>query len=192
MDMDLLLAGHHYTEMPATYVIFICDFDPFGQKKYCYTVTKTFREASGYAVDDGSYTIFLSTAGCNSESEKSELIKFLDFVGSGRISDDDFVIRLRNAVEAVKSDREIGGRYMLFEELLDRERAEARAEGKAEGLHNSIISVLSLRGMISDDITSEVSSITEIDSLETMLAMAVNATGSEEFMPAIRDIKQLS
>ena len=34
MDMELLLKGHGYEELPDNFVIFICDFDPFGGKKY--------------------------------------------------------------------------------------------------------------------------------------------------------------
>ena len=39
MDMEMLLTGEDYTELPNTYVIFICDFDPFGKDKYRYTVS---------------------------------------------------------------------------------------------------------------------------------------------------------
>ena len=41
MDMELLLAGTDYTGLPDTYVIFICDFDPFGRQRYIYTPLKT-------------------------------------------------------------------------------------------------------------------------------------------------------
>ena len=34
MDMEMLLSGSEYEELPNTYVIFICDFDPFGEEKY--------------------------------------------------------------------------------------------------------------------------------------------------------------
>lgn len=31
IDMDLLTVGKEYAKLPDTYIIFICDFDPFGQ-----------------------------------------------------------------------------------------------------------------------------------------------------------------
>ena len=37
MDMEMLLSGSEYAELPNSYVIFICDFDPFGEGKYRYT-----------------------------------------------------------------------------------------------------------------------------------------------------------
>ncbi len=39
MDMELLLSGEDYSELPNTYVIFICDFDPFGEEKYRYVLS---------------------------------------------------------------------------------------------------------------------------------------------------------
>ena len=35
--MDIISTGTDYKELPDTYVIFICDFDPFGFGKYKYT-----------------------------------------------------------------------------------------------------------------------------------------------------------
>ncbi len=44
LDMELLKKGAEYNELPHTYVIFICDFDPFGAKKYCYTYESCCKE----------------------------------------------------------------------------------------------------------------------------------------------------
>lgn len=41
IDMELLLKGSNYDELPNTYVIFICDFDPFGQKSIVILFTIT-------------------------------------------------------------------------------------------------------------------------------------------------------
>lgn len=37
IDMELLLSGEEYEKLSDSYEIFVCDFDPFGAKKYCYT-----------------------------------------------------------------------------------------------------------------------------------------------------------
>ena len=44
MDMELLLSGHDYDELPDTYVIFICDYDPLKQGKFVYTIKNKCRE----------------------------------------------------------------------------------------------------------------------------------------------------
>ena len=36
IDMELLATGQKYEKLSNSYVIFICDFDPFGKRKYCY------------------------------------------------------------------------------------------------------------------------------------------------------------
>ena len=45
MDMELLLSGEDYSELPNTYVIFICDFDPFGEEKYRYVFEMQCKES---------------------------------------------------------------------------------------------------------------------------------------------------
>ncbi len=62
------------------------------------------------------------------------LISTLEFVGTPlRDSDkdfqDDFIRKLQESIREVKSSREMGARYMTFEEYLKEEREEAREEG---------------------------------------------------------------
>ncbi len=80
IDMDLLLSGSDYRELPDTYVIFICDFDPFGFGKYLYSFYTACREEDSLAFNDGLYTIFLSTAGKNESEVPEALVSFLKFV----------------------------------------------------------------------------------------------------------------
>ena len=70
-------------------------------------------------------------------------MKFLKYVGaeleeSNEDYSDEFVKRLQKSVEKIKFDREMGRRYMLFEELMKEEYNAGKAEGlelgKAEGL----------------------------------------------------------
>ncbi len=50
MDMEMLLSGSEYEELPKSYVIFICDFDPFGGRKYKYTFEKECKETSNVVI----------------------------------------------------------------------------------------------------------------------------------------------
>ena len=47
--------------------------------------------------------------------------------------EDEFVKRLQKTVKEVKVSREMGARYMTFQELLNDERAAGREEGREEG-----------------------------------------------------------
>ena len=138
IDMELLLSGLPYAELPDTYVIFVCDFDPFGLKKYRYTMKKVCKEEPEFLMEDGAHTIFLSTKGKNEEEVPEELINFLKYVEaplseSERDFEDEFVSRLQKAVKEVKVSREMGARYMTFQELLNDERRAGIEEGKKEG-----------------------------------------------------------
>ena len=104
MDMDVLLSGESYETLPDTYVIFVCDFDPFGKKKYRYRFEMTCEETED-KLKDGTYTIFLSTKGENREEVSEELVRFLEYVGdpgSGACSGDTFVSSLESQIAAIK------------------------------------------------------------------------------------------
>ena len=137
IDMEVLLTGVSYEELPDTYVIFICDFDPFGMGKYRYTKKTICEEVPELKLDDGSHTIFLSTQGTNEHEVPEELVKFLKFVGakpsdSEKDFNDAFVARLQKSIKEVKASREMGARYMTFQELLKDEHAEGKEEGRVE------------------------------------------------------------
>lgn len=68
--------------MPDSYIIFICDFDPFKGGKYQYTAETRLKELPEVQYDDGSHTIFLSTKRKNNLEVPKELAAFLRFAGS--------------------------------------------------------------------------------------------------------------
>ena len=90
-------------------------------------------------MDDGAHTIFLSTVGTNEDEVSPDLVRFLKYVGtplsdSEKDFDDAFIQRIQSAVKEVKASREMGARYMTFQELLNDEREAGRKEGHAAGL----------------------------------------------------------
>lgn len=138
IDMELLGTGIDYEELPESYVIFICDYDPIGLKKYKYTRHQGIKEDSNYIYDDGSHTVFLSTAGENDDEVSQDLVNFLKYVGaeleeSQKDYHDEFVEQLQQSVKKIKFDREMGRRYMLLEELMKDEYKAGKEEGLAEG-----------------------------------------------------------
>lgn len=135
MDMELLLTGEDYTLLPASYVIFICDFDPFDKKKYRYIFQNVCRE-TGLSMADGSTTIFLSTCGENEAEVPGKLIRFLKFVkadltDSTRDYQDDYIRKIQESIAKIKGSREMEEKFMLLEELLRDERAEGEADRKS-------------------------------------------------------------
>ena len=199
IDMELLLSGSDYTELPEVYVIFICDFDPFGKKKYRYTFTKQCEEEPGAQLQEGCKSIFLSTRGENDREVPGELVSFLNFVKADLSEsetdfEDDFVEKLQNTIRRIKSNREMEERFMIFEEMLRDERAEGKAEGIAEGKAEGIaegkteavlemlLELMNDLGEIPDELRNRITSEKDLETLKKWLRLAARSESLDEFL----------
>ncbi len=210
IDMELLRSGQDYEELPDSYVIFICDFDPFYRKKYRYTFDMKCREDGNVALEDGSHTVFLSTCGENENEVPEELVKFLKYVKAGLKESsedfqDSFVKRVQTAVRNVKASREMEEQYMLLEELIKEEREQALAEGHELGLSegrelgltegisrgqvSSILELLSDLGEVPEEIKEAVSGENDPEILKLYLRQAAAAKSIEDFGRFLDDRK---
>lgn len=191
IDMELLLSGSDYTELPEVYVIFICDFDPFGKKKYRYTFTKQCEEEPGAQLQEGCKSIFLSTRGENDREVPGELVSFLNFVKADLSEsetdfEDDFVEKLQNTIRRIKSNREMEERFMIFEEMLRDERAEGKAEGIAEGKAEAVLEMLlelmKDLGEIPDELRNRITSEKDLETLKKWHRLAARSESLDEFL----------
>ena len=187
IDMELLLSGSDYTELPEVYVIFICDFDPFGKKKYRYTFTKQCEEESGAQLQEGCKSIFLSTRGENDREVPGELVSFLNFVKADLSEsetdfEDDFVEKLQNTIRRIKSNREMEERFMIFEEMLRDERAEGKAEGKTEAVLEMLLELMNDLGEIPDELRNRIASEKDLETLKKWHRLAARSESLDEFL----------
>ena len=197
MDMELIGTGMDYEELPESYVIFICDFDPLGLGKYRYTLKQSLWEAPDYAYEDGVHTILLNTKGANEEEVPRELVRFLHFVGA-RLEEstndfgDSLVEQLQKTVREVKQSRVMGGRYMQLEELLKDEysagKAEGMAEGKAAGKVESVLFLLDSCGQVPEELKQKIQSVTDETCLRKLLMTAAKAETIEAFLEKAEEI----
>ena len=186
IDMELLMSGAAYSELPNSYVKFICDYDPFERGKYRYVFRNQCEEIPGLSVQDGNITIFLSTHGTNAEEVPKELVKFLEYVSadleeSTENFEDDFVKSLQEAVSSVKRSREMGDRFMLLELMLQDERREGRIEGRVEGKVEEIISFLEDLSDIPVELREKIESEKDLSVLKRWLKLAAKADSIEQF-----------
>lgn len=189
MDMEMLLCGEEYENLPAAFVIFICDFDPFGLGKYRYTFEGKCLE-TGESLHDESKTIFLSTCGENDDEVPEELVKFLKFVKadykeSSADFQDDYVKEIQNLIEQIKNSREMEERFMLLEELLKDERTEGRTEGMTESKVDDILILLNDIGSVSEELEARIREEHDIETLTRFLRTAARSASIEEFEEAI-------
>ena len=135
LDSSLLVPGEQsYNALNDTYIIMIMPFDLFGKGRYQYTIKAFCEEDKEIQIQDGATRIFLNTHGKNKEEVRPELIEFLSYVEkTNELQEAMFhsekVTKIQKAVQQIKSNEEIGVKYMQkWEEI-----AEARAEGREEG-----------------------------------------------------------
>ncbi len=204
--MKLLERGKEYSILPDAYVVFICDYDPVGIKKYKYTFDHICREAPGYMLEDGSHTIFLSTKGENDSEVPEELVRFLKYVAADLDEslddfEDDYVRQLQESVVGIKKDRGMEGRYMLLEEMLNDERTAGikkgivigREEGIAIGRREieleHILDLLSDLGSVSDELKEKIESEDDEITLKAMFKLAARSESIEMFLNRLKDMK---
>ena len=198
MDMEMLLTGEDYTELPNTYVIFICDFDPFGKDKYRYTFRTTCQESENVDLEDGRTTVFLNTRGKNESEVPGELVTFLQYMkedleGSEKEFHDPYVEQLQKFIRNVKGSREMEERFMIFEEMLKEERAEGFAKGREEGreeglqegrstLKETLLLFLQSFGDIPDEVLEQIQAQQDMEVLKNWMQTAFQSKTLEEFV----------
>lgn len=135
LDTSLLEVGvPDYNSLNQTYLIMIMTFDLFGLGKYRYTFVPKCVEAPELVLEDGATRIFLNTRGTNDDEVSKELREFLHYLehttdavaqqtGSSRIQ------KIHDRVKRVRSNEEIGVKYMQAWEEKYYDRQEAREKG---------------------------------------------------------------
>ena len=200
IDMGSLLTGQSYDQLPETYVIFICDYDPFGYGKYQYTQESYCPEEPRIRFHDGSHTIYLSTHGKNPDQVPGELVKFLDYVRMAPIEpvvDDDpnsYIQTLQNSIYKIKADRSMEERFMLLEEMMRQERKTGMEEGIEIGEINTIrkyaLTVLKSKGYDITKIERQMQEIKDKDKLDTLFQYALTATNIDEVEALLQSISE--
>ena len=191
MVMEALASGEDYETLPDTFVIFVCDFDPFGEHLYYYTFGNECKENKNAKLDDGSYTIFLSTKGENEEEVPVELVRFLKFATADlEESEEDFqdelVKQFQETIHNIKTDREMGERYMIFEEMLREEKQEGRLEGRLEGrieaTREDVFELLEDLGEIPNRLRDKMEALEELGDLKFLFKLAAKADSMQNFV----------
>ena len=123
IDLDIISAGEDYRKLKKSYVIFICTFDPFGDRRHLYTFENRCVENPSLTLGDETTKIFLNTKG-NMHDVDPEMQEFLSYVEN---TTDDFALQARSPlikeihkkVIEVKESKEMEVEYMT---LLQRDR----------------------------------------------------------------------
>ena len=131
IDVNILAPGVDYRNLRKSFVIFICNHDPYDQGRYIYTFENRCLEDPELEFGDGTQKVIVNTKGTVGEisEELKELLVYLD---KGKTAGA-YTQQLDNAVRLVKSSEERRHEYMVMM-IRDMEmREEGREEGKILG-----------------------------------------------------------
>ena len=118
LDTGSLKPGDKYTDLKPLYVIFICNFDPFGEELYQYTFSMQCEERD-IPLNDGVKRIFFSTKGKNREEVPQVLIDFLGYLNDSTDSyveqnSNEKVKEIHERIVELKKNRDVEKRYMHY------------------------------------------------------------------------------
>ena len=124
LDTKCLPAGAlDYRVLNPTYIIFICQFDPFDENRCYYTFEERCVENLELSANNGCKKIFLNTKGSNREEIPKALGEFLDYIQDPQhtVLQDDRIKAMDQRVKSIKHSAEVRDRYMTLMEWLNDE-----------------------------------------------------------------------
>lgn len=132
IDLHILSPGANYQKLRKSYVIFICNYDPFGLNRCIYSFENRCLEVPEVIFGDETVKVVVNTRGTQGENGKAlrELLRYLD---AGAVSGETSRA-LEDAVNDVKNSEERRREYMVMMAREMEIREEGREEGRVEGL----------------------------------------------------------
>ena len=102
LDTDNLLKGQHYTELPDSYIVFICKNDPFEKELPIYTFQTVCIENPNLTIKDNAIKKIFNAKAYNKEEDVA-IKSFLQYINNNKTVDD-FTQRLDSFVEKIKQE----------------------------------------------------------------------------------------
>ena len=124
LDIAFFPAGADYNMMRKSYVIFICNFDPYGEEQYIYTFQNRCDQKPELLFGDDAVKVVVNTKGKKGEISK-ELKEAIIYLDREEVTGP-YSKELDDAVNELKSSEERGQEYMMLMTY----GAEQRAIGK--------------------------------------------------------------
>ncbi|MGL6199124.1 MAG: Rpn family recombination-promoting nuclease/putative transposase [Lachnospiraceae bacterium] len=139
IDHSLLVPGENeFSDIKNTYMIMIMPFDLFGFQKFRYVFHLTCDNIPELKLDDGATRIFVNTYGNNKEDVAPEFIELMKYINETREEvankcQSPRVREIHKRIERIRSNEEVGVRWMQEWEEKLKIKKEAREEGLEEG-----------------------------------------------------------
>ena len=136
VDMDSLLKGQDYSELKESFIIFICNFDPFHKDLPCYTFKNLCIQDKNLELCDETTKIIFNSSAYNKE-KNVDIRKFLKYIRT-KVPTSNLTDKINNMVEEQKENDKFRTEYLSMN-LHDRDiTRKAFAEGEALGIEKGI------------------------------------------------------
>ena len=136
LDTDNLLKGQHYSDLPKSFVIFICRYDPIGNNLPIYTFENRCLENLEISLNDKSIKKIFNATAYNQEKDL-EISAFLEYIYNQEAVDD-FTTKLTSIVERIKK-QEVNRKEYNSMNLHDQDNfRRGKKEGYSAGLSDGI------------------------------------------------------
>ena len=191
IDAPILKSGERgFDKMNPLYIIIICNYDPYGKKKYCYTFDNQCKEVPGLRLGDEVTKLLLSTKGENEEEVPKELVDFLHYVTESNENGlpdecDERLKRLHESIREIKASADMEVEYMKMEERERIIRDEGKQLGIMTGKMEDILELLEDKGEVPEKVKTEIFAETDLEVLKKWLRLAAKSETIEEFCKEI-------
>ena len=149
IDLHILSPGADYLSLRPCYLIFICNYDPFGLGRCVYTFENRCLEVAELAFGDDTAKVVVNTKGTQPDIS-DELRDMLRYIDTGEVNDDGDSISalLDRAVSRVKNSEERRREYMVMLAWEMEKMAQGRQE--EEERYSTLIKILHSMNRIDD------------------------------------------
>ena len=144
IDRRTLEKNAKYRDLPESYIIFVCNYDPY-KLGYARYDRVTYIKDTDLVYDDGSHVIFLNTHYTKAGNTPKAITEYLDYA---RDNDDHAPFTTELAREAVARTQQIRRNtekedsFMTFTQLLQETKDEAIEEGVKKGRQENLTEVV--------------------------------------------------
>lgn len=140
IDQACLERGDEYDTLAESYIIFVCDFDPYDVGSPSYRLERTCQEHEGVRVGDDSHWLVLNACAWEAEADPQRA-RLLEYVHTSVTTGDGFIRRIEEAVVRANTDaawRENAMGFMTVEHDHHVQLRGARKEGFEEGVRQGL------------------------------------------------------
>ena len=120
IDIRVLEKGQNYRKLKKSFIIFICNYDPYGKSRYIYTFRNRCDEDAEVLLEDESTKIVINTKGSVGDIGE-DLKAVIQYMDTG-VASTAYTKALDAEVMSVKLDEKVRMQFMLLMEAYARER----------------------------------------------------------------------